>query len=249
MLEQVRMAIKKRPWLRQRLLPLALEWGDLRFAYAKITARPVKDEPALNGQLHRRAAFEAIIMATNPEEIIETGTYRGATTAFLSQRFGLPVYSVEHNRYLCLYSRLRLLPHWRAHVRHGDSSALLRARQKLGARAAFFYLDAHWGDDLPLRQEVTFILRHWREATICIDDFKVEDDLGYRFDRYRGSALTLEYLDLPDDAPVDIYWPAVRSGDETGLKRGGVFIALGERTRSAVASCSPTHLRLYLKGQ
>ena len=72
MLEQMRMVIKKRPWLRQRLLPLALEWRDLRFAYAKIKARPAKDEPALNGQVHRRAAFEAIIMATNPEEIVET---------------------------------------------------------------------------------------------------------------------------------------------------------------------------------
>jgi protein-L-isoaspartate O-methyltransferase len=80
--------------------------------------RPATDEPALNGQIRRRAAFEAIITATRPEEIVETGTYRGATTAFLSQRFGLPVYSVERNRYFYLYSKLRLLSHWRTHVRH-----------------------------------------------------------------------------------------------------------------------------------
>jgi hypothetical protein len=242
------MAIKKRPWLRQRLLPLALEWGDFRFACAKLK-RPATDEPALNGQIRRRAAFEAIITATRPEEIVETGTYRGATTAFLSQRFGLPVYSVERNRYFYLYSKLRLLPHWRTHVRHGDSRELLLARQELGARAAFFYLDAHWGDDLPVRQEVIFIIRHWREATICIDDFKVEHDPGYRFDHYPAGALTLEYLGLPDDAAVDIYWPAVSSGDETGLKRGAMFIALGEKTRPAVASCSPTHLQLYRTGK
>ena len=248
-LEQLRTAVNNRPWLRQRLLPLVLEWGDLRFAYAKIRARPAKDEPALNGQRHRRAALEAIITATRPEEIVETGTYRGATTAFLSQRFGLPVHTVERNRYLCLYSQLRLLPARRAHVHHGDSRQLIVARSERGARPTFFYLDAHWGDHLPLRDEVTFILRHWVEATVCIDDFKVEDDPGYRFDRYRDGALTLEYLSLPDEPSVDIYWPAARSGDESGLRRGAVFIVLGDQTRQAITSCSPAHLRLYRKGR
>lgn len=76
LVEQVRAAIRRRPWLRRRLLPLVHEWSDFRFAYAKIKARPGHEEPALNGQIHRRAAFEAIIAATRPEEIVETGTYR-----------------------------------------------------------------------------------------------------------------------------------------------------------------------------
>lgn len=49
------------------------------------------------------------------------------------------------------------------------------------AESTFFHLDAHWDDDLPLRNEVQVIVESWK-----IDDFQVPDDLGNGFDDYGG---------------------------------------------------------------
>ena len=58
----------------------------------------------------------------------------------------------------------------------------------------FFYLDAHWEDDLPLLEEIEVIFSHRDRATIMIDDFCVPGT-DYGFDDYgAGKTLNLAYL-------------------------------------------------------
>jgi hypothetical protein len=91
-----------------------------------------------------------------------------------------------------------------------------------------FYLDAHWYADLPLRDEIRTIQENWTDFIVLIDDFEVPGDAGYGADRYGKTRLSLGYVaDLITEAGIDVYFPRIRSGDETGARRGYVFLPAG----------------------
>jgi energy-coupling factor transporter ATP-binding protein EcfA2 len=90
----------------------------------------------------------------------------------------------------------------------------------------FLDLDAHWHDDLPLREEVDLIFRRWTRPVLMIDDFQVPDDSGYQFDDYgQGKKLSLEYLDPVAHLGFTPFFPALPSSEEVGVKRGWVVLA------------------------
>jgi hypothetical protein len=178
-----------------------------------------------NGQTRRCKLFVALARVVGAHAIIETGTYRGTTTAFMYESTGLPVWTVERNARFFHYARLRLGRYPAIHVVQGDSRRFIR-QLAVGeavnrALPAMFYLDAHWDKDLPLREEVALVLANFRRAVILVDDFQVADDRGYRYDDYgdRGR-ICHEYLVpvLPDD--IAAFVPAVASEQETGARRG-----------------------------
>jgi predicted O-methyltransferase YrrM len=183
-----------------------------------------------NGQVRRQQMFMSLIRAVEPRAIVECGTYRGTTTAFMAESTRLPVWTVEKNSRFYHYARLRLKRHSSIHVVRDDSRHFLGELATNGVVATddttLFYLDSHWQDDLPLRAEVSFILGHWNSCVIMIDDFLVPDDPGYRYDDYRAHGrICRDYL-LPvlrDDTVGFV--PSVRSDDETGARRGcGIFV-------------------------
>jgi len=109
--------------------------------------------------------------------VIETGTYRGTSTEFLSAVFGAPVTSIEANPRLFSYSSRRLAAWPDITVEFGDSRVILR-RVADGAsgksESVFAYLDAHWEEDLPLSEELEIIASGWSHAVAMIDDFQVQ---------------------------------------------------------------------------
>jgi hypothetical protein len=243
--QRLRSFISTRPRLKAIFLPIVVEWGRIRFAWRKLSV-PLSQELFLNGQDRRRECFDAVIDAVQPVEIIETGTYRGATTQYLATQYKLPVYTVEANKYFYLYSKLRLLRFRRIHVCFGDSHRWITRRtqnKRPATGPVFFYLDAHWGSNIPLRSEVHTILKHWPEAVICIDDFRVDDDPGYRFDRYGEITLCFDYLEIPSDSRAKVYFPAVPSDSETGLKRGAIWLVIGPTVQERIQTCVPQSLR------
>ena len=131
-----------------------------------------------NGQAERRATFLELLDRLNPAALIETGTYRGTTTEFLARHFARPIYSCEIDRRCFLGSRRKLAGFPQVELVQSDSRPFLRyilARLRRQA-PLLVYLDAHWWDDLPLREEIEIILGSGHDAAIMIDDF--EDDLG-----------------------------------------------------------------------
>lgn len=93
----------------------------------------------------------------------------------------------------------------------------------------FFYLDAHWKDDLPLREELEIIFSHWARPIVMIDDFQVPDS-DYSFDDYGpGKTLNLDYLGPVISAHnIAVFFPAVAASEETGVKRGCVVLCQQE---------------------
>lgn len=240
----LRSGIARTPFLRTTLLPVVREYHRARWALRQLR-KPLHRNPPLNGQARRRECIEALLAALRPEEVLETGTFRGSTTLYLAKVQSAPVHSVEMDKYFWLASSLRCLPTRQVRVRFGDSLEFLHERAAGGGgnRLTFFYLDAHWGERLPLADEVAFILRTWREALLCIDDFRVDDDPGYRFDSYQGIALSLDYLAPVLPEGLAVFAPAARSETETGARSGSVYIAVGSQATNRVSRCVPAFLR------
>lgn len=182
---------------------------------------------AFNGQTFRQSIFKDLIKTLPFEAIIETGTFRGATTEFMSEHSKLPVYTVEAESRIFHYAKLKLRRHKNIKISLGDSRDFicrLIEDKSIPKNNVFFYLDAHWQEDLPLYKEVELIGNNWQNAVIMIDDFKVSDDAGYIFDDYgNGKRLSLEYL-LPLLKDWSVFFPKASSEEETGLKRGSVVL-------------------------
>jgi hypothetical protein len=195
---------------------------------------------AFNGQPGRQKLFRDIVQAIRFDEIVETGTFRGDTTAFMARRSGLPVFTSESAPRHFGYSQARFALNRSVHVAFLDSRAFLRThfgKRDHASSAAFVYLDAHWGPDLPLFEETRILFELSSRIVVMIDDFQVPDDPGYAFDSYGPDAtLNLEYLRLKEIPEVRVFLPAVRSSEEAGDCRGCVVLARAGPTAEALAS-------------
>lgn len=179
-----------------------------------------------------------VVAVMQPTAVVETGSYRGTTTAFLRD-FGVPVYTVELNAQLYYYVRRRFRRDERVEVALGDSRDYL---EKLAKRSdvpkarVLFYLDAHWGDDLPVKDELELIRRIWRESVVIVDDFEVPDDPAYGFDDYGvGRALSLSCLPI-EELGYRIFWPSTPGEEETGERRGCVVLATPDEAAERIGS-------------
>ena len=185
---------------------------------------------AMNGQTARLEATREIIHKCQIKTIIETGTYRGTTTEWFAG-FDIPVISIEVHSPSYEFAKRRLKRYKNVSVRLGNSVNVLRTilSQPEGAMPTFVYLDAHWENYLPLKEELEIICSNLISFVILIDDFKVPDDKGYAYDDYgSGKALTEEYLDLCNVGPLQKFYPSVPSFEETGARRGWIVLTTSE---------------------
>jgi hypothetical protein len=201
-----------------------------------------------NGQQGRTRIFLELLDLVQPKAIIETGTYRGTTTEFIAGSCPLPVFTLESDPHNYYYSQFRLRRFKNVRVLQGRSQELLTRMSRdpgIPGEAVLFYLDAHWGGELPAREELGIIISNWREFVVMIDDFQVPGDPGYGFEIYKnGSVQDLDYFgDLLSG--LDVFFPALPSQTETGMKRGCVVLSTGRMTpllRKAIS------LRLFVPG-
>lgn len=185
-----------------------------------------------NGQKFRERIFFDLLSCFQIKAIVETGTFHGTTTALFAAT-SLPVYSVELYARRFGYAKMRFRFN-RANVRlyHGDSRSFLRGLAEdatVAQEDVFFYLDAHWGLDLPLLEELQIIFSKWRRPIVMVDDFHVPAS-DYGFDNYGpGKALNLAYIEPVVSAhKLSVFFPAVSSTEETGSARGCVVLCREE---------------------
>jgi predicted O-methyltransferase YrrM len=188
-----------------------------------------------NGQCKRQELFLSLIQSCQPAAIIETGTYRGASTEFMSETSRVAVYSIDTNARHFGFAKMRLRKHRNVRLFLGDSrDVLLKFFEGEGHGYAdkrlLFYLDAHEGhrgEDHPLADELTTILLGASQAVIMIDDFQVPDDPGYDYDTYGiGKALTHAWIArILGHYEVTEFYPSTPSAEETGSRRGCVVLA------------------------
>ncbi len=205
---------------------------SLESAVEYFTKNPMwieSDTTGFNGQRIRKIIFQQIMENVHFDTIIETGTWMGDTGGYMAKTSSLPVYTCELNRHILLLAKLRLKGIQNITFSLNDSRVFLRAMAEsdVSKKRTFFYLDAHWNADLPLKEELDIICSHWHEFVIMIDDFQVPDDSGYGYDNYgkekelslRCFSKTLKKLELLP------FFPAKSSHEETGAKRGCVILA------------------------
>jgi hypothetical protein len=193
----------------------------------------LSETSGFNAQAHRKKIFLDIMATFSPDVIVETGTFIGDTTGYLATTTQTRIFTCEANRtFLSLAkSRLNGLPG--IHYTLGDSRQFLRtlfsselSPSKL-SKPVFFYLDAHWHDDLPLGDEIDIIGQNLKEFVIMVDDFEVPGDAGYGWDNYGGKkALSLGmFKDCFQRSKLVPFFPSLPAPQETGGKRGCVVLA------------------------
>jgi predicted O-methyltransferase YrrM len=199
-----------------------------------------------NGQKARQDLFRHLLQACRPAVIVETGTYLGSSADFMAECSCLPVYSVEADARNYGFAKMRLRKHDNLKLSLGDSRQFITRfieaeASKYAGHPLLFYLDAHWGEDLPLFEEIAKIFSACAQAIVMIDDFQVPDDDGYGYDDYGvGKALTREYIaPLVSQFQLAEFYPTTRSGEESGLRRGCVVVA---RNTSLIDALSRTLL-------
>jgi len=99
--------------------------------------------------------------------------------------------------------------------------------QPLSSGTLFFYLDAHWNEDLPLAEEIGIVFSRCPSAVVMIDDFRVPFDPGYGYDDYGpGKALVSGYIRLAVLAhQLQAFYPSTPSAAEGGARRGCIVLA------------------------
>jgi len=200
------------------------------FSILATDARYDNDDGSFNGQAIRRGLVTDIIARMKPATIVETGTYLGSTTGYLA-RFDVPVHSSEISAPLLFAARQRLSQFRNVTLRLGDSRRMLAQliADGVNASSTFFYLDAHWLDDLPLLDEMRLIDGNWASYIALVDDFQVPGDSGYAYDDY-GANKVLRYAYLEPclrGQSIEVYFPNAPSHQETGGRRGCVILAKG----------------------
>ncbi|MEI7842807.1 MAG: hypothetical protein WCI39_07225 [Gallionellaceae bacterium] len=224
--------------LRSQIFPLyadlspRLEAIEIAFQTLADNNKYESDEFSLNRQEVRRAITSKILTGIKFDFIVETGTYTGNSTGYFS-KFNAKVISSEISKPLYFVAKQRLAGFSNVNVRLSDSRNLLRELivEKVNLSPTFFYLDAHWLNDLPLLEEIKIIDENWTDWIVLIDDFEVPNDSGYGFDDYgKGKVLNYEYIEkYVLNNSIDVYFPNVLSTNETGYKRGYTFLSKGSQ--------------------
>jgi predicted O-methyltransferase YrrM len=185
---------------------------------------------AFNDQRVRQQIFVEMLNHSHPEALVETGTFHGTTTEFMASITPIPLFSVEYANRNYVFAKIRLRRFSNIELHCGDSRDYLRElmrTRRLPSGRIFFYLDAHWGEDLPLADEIELIFSSRPNAIVMIDDFQVPWDQGYGYDDYGpNKALVQEYIaPLVERYQLAQFYPSVPSIQETGSKRGCVVLA------------------------
>jgi len=196
-------------------------------------------------QEFRRRIYSDLLAHVPVKVIVETGTFLGTTTSHFAQS-GLPVYSVETNPRFFAYSELRFRREkLGVYLFEGDTLPFLRSLTNIAALKTariFFYLDAHWYEHLPLREELEIIFAHWKDAVVMVDDFEVPGT-SYTYDDYGpGKVLNMAYLDPLRHLRLSAFFPTLSSENETGLSRGCVVLASDHQTVEQIKQISTLRL-------
>jgi len=190
----------------------------------------------LNSQHLRLEFFLRLLRIVKPQILIETGTYLGSSTILFS-RFVNIVYTIESEQKYFHLSQKRFLDLKLTNVNgiQGSSeSSLDLILSKISPNSnqiLVAYLDAHWNEHIPTTQELNRLMEWGGPFLALIDDFKVEDDLGYNFDKYES--LTVDKSLIPKSKDLFLYYPNIPSNLESGARRG-LGIVLNNKAKKMI---------------
>lgn len=182
------------------------------------------NEKGFEGDLFLKLEFEKVIQRNEIEAVIETGTFHGNTTKQLSKMVRF-VHSIEVNpeNFAIASNNCKHIDNVGIYL--GSSEKMLQdIFKKVNLENKFlFFLDAHWEDYNPLRDELKVIKESGLRPCIIIHDFKVPNK-PFGFDTYKGQDYELSWI---KDLLIDIYGPDFKyyyNEQAEGANRGVIFI-------------------------
>jgi len=187
------------------------------------------DDLPFNGQKIRRKMIDEVILKLKPSMIVETGTYLGNTLDYFL-KFNIPTYSVEVNEKFYYVAKSRFLENKNLNLVLGDSASFLKELKNY-EDTILVYLDAHWYEDLPLNHELK-ILSKFQNVVILIDDFDIPNTLGWNFDSYSKTNITLKDISIPES--YSIYFPNYKPQDDGGFKTGCLVLVKGSEALKVI---------------
>lgn len=123
---------------------------------------------------------------------VETGTFKGNTTVGLA-KLCPKVFTIEVSPEFYAETTPRFAHYPNVTPLLGNSPEVLKQILPKLEYPLFAYLDAHWGDYWPLRDELSVLLSVRQPMVIMIHDFQVPGrDFGY--DAYQNQPCNLEYI-------------------------------------------------------
>lgn len=127
--------------------------------------------------------------------VIETGTFKGNTTAFFGSVFNT-VHTIEVDPIFYSESLAFLEPYSNIICHLGSSPVVLKEiLPSLANERVLFYLDAHWLADWPLMNELKQISKtHKNNCIIVVDDFKVPGRSDIPYDTHDNNDYSYEYI-------------------------------------------------------
>ena len=129
-----------------------------------------------SGDVFAIQTFKVIKNIFGIRNLVETGTYKGATSIYLSKYFE-KVYSIEINEdnYKYVSGKIGDKNINNIKLYHGSSDDLLESviKGELIDNSTLFYLDAHWYEPCPLLDELESISKCGLRPVIMIHDFQV----------------------------------------------------------------------------
>lgn len=154
---------------------------------------------------------------------VETGTHQGATAEALAALVPM-VYTIESEMGLFTEAQDRLagLPNVRQY--QGLSTNVLPGLLPQIEQPALYYLDAHWGGNYPLPQEVGIIAQHDPRPVILMHDMQVPGHPELHADlQPDGSLYCYEWV-RPALETIHLPWRYYYNKQAEGLRIGVLFV-------------------------
>lgn len=132
------------------------------------------------------------------DHIYETGTFRGGSTLILGRMFpDFKIYTYEINRNNTIIAATICKDNSNICVRNISSVEGLNEDVLPNKSNVLFFLDAHWGNYWPLKDELKVIASKGIYPVIIVHDFFVPNKSGgakFKFDTYKGQPLNLNFI-------------------------------------------------------
>ena len=139
--------------------------------------------------IHQAIEWDNIIQKYNCDVFVETGTFLGETTEYMALMYpNMKIITSEINPRYFEFSKNVLSKYPNIEMFLENSVNVI---EKLDEKynCPFFYLDAHWEQDVPLKKE----LKNINRGIVCIHDF----DIGvknYGYDTYGNIPFNKDYI-------------------------------------------------------
>lgn len=156
----------------------------------------INQTTSFNRDINVFNTVDFLIRKTGINCIVETGTWSANTTRVLAEKYpDIEIYTIEIMQNLYEMSRKTLFPFKNVKCYLGSSEKVLaELLPRLEGKKILFYLDAHWYDYWPIKDELSLIGKYYRDNSLTVIDDIFVPNRNFQCDSYKGNKLSLEYI-------------------------------------------------------